>query len=157
MNLEGKGNTQRIKKKSSLKKKGPWLRCGLSMIIKNGWGNKGINGRERLSLRYLTGYFGSVSDMYHGRGDLQAWEVLAPHVLLKVLLIVFLLAAKIRQGTDRAQITKQCWITVKLSLPGLHHSAVMTLVFIVWVSHLNVLNGQHILPLSVLHYERRIN
>lgn len=39
-----------------------------------------------------------MSDMYHGRGDLQAWEVLAPHVLLKVLLIVFLLAAKTRQG-----------------------------------------------------------
>lgn len=45
--------------------------------------------------------------MNHGRGDLQAWEVLSPHGLLKVLLIVFLFAAKIKQGTDRAQ-TNTC-------------------------------------------------
>lgn len=72
-----------------------------------------------LSFSYLTGYFGGVSDMYHGRGDLQAREVLAPHVLLKVLLIVFLLAAKIRQGTDTAQITtcNQSSFTMQLPYP----------------------------------------
>lgn len=53
--------------------------------------------RGQFSFRYLTGYFGGVSDMYHGRGDLQAREVPALHALLKVLLIVFLSAAEMRQ------------------------------------------------------------
>lgn len=114
-----RGNTRGIKIKSGEKKEGLWLWCRLSMIIKHGWGKKGEVVRDKLSFSYLTGYFGGVSDMYHGRGDLQAWEVLAPHELLKVLLIVFLLAAKIRQGTDRAQITtcKQCWFTMQLPHP----------------------------------------
>lgn len=53
--------------------------------------------KGQFSFRYLTGYFGGVSDMYHGRGDLQAWEVPALHALLKVLLIVFLFATEMRQ------------------------------------------------------------
>lgn len=66
----------------------------------------------KFSISYLTGYFGGVSDMYHGGGDLQAREVLAPHVLLIILLIVFLLVAKIEHGTDRAQTTtgNQCCV-----------------------------------------------
>lgn len=71
----------------------------LSTVIRYGWAKEEVD-RDWLSFSYLTGYFGGVSDMYHGRGDLQAWEVRAPHALLKVLLIVFLVATNIRQGTD---------------------------------------------------------
>ena len=57
----------------SVKKEGPWLWCGLSMIIKSmGEVNRGKVVRDKLSFSYLAGYFGGVPDMYHGRGDLQA-------------------------------------------------------------------------------------
>lgn len=64
---------------------------GLSVIMETGArqggeGHAGIN----CPSNYLTGYFGGMSDMNHGGRDLQAREVLAPHGLLKVLLIVFL-------------------------------------------------------------------
>lgn len=73
---------------------------------------------DKLSFSYLTGYFGGVSDMHHGWGDLQAREVLAPHVLLKVLLIVFLLAAKIRdEQTELRQPHAGAGVTTQIPPP----------------------------------------
>lgn len=57
-----------------------------------------------MSFSYLTGYFGGVSDMYHGRGVLQPREVLAPHGLLIVLFIVFLSAADTGQTGHRQEL-----------------------------------------------------
>lgn len=46
---------------------------------------------------YLANNFRGVSDMHHGRGDLQPREVLSFHCHLKVLLILFLSTAKIEE------------------------------------------------------------
>ncbi len=63
---------------------------GLSIIT--GWKEEYI----RASC-YLANNFRGVSDMNHGRGDLQPREVLSFHCHLKVLLILFLSAAKIEE------------------------------------------------------------
>lgn len=46
---------------------------------------------------YLANNFRGVSDMHHGRGDLQPREVLSFHCHLKVLLILFLSTTNIEE------------------------------------------------------------
>lgn len=62
------------------------------LVLLPGWKEENI----RTSC-YLANNFRGVSDMHHGRGDLQPREVLSFHCHLKVLLILFLSAANIEE------------------------------------------------------------